>query len=354
MKMSPIQLGLNLLLVMIPIAAVLWWFKANPILVFGAAALSIVPLSKIVGGATESLAVHIGPTLGGLLNASMGNAPELIIGFFALRNGLLQVVKASLTGSILGNLLLTLGLAMFVGGLKHPVQRFNVKSARLSTTLMMLAVVGVMVPALFHFSSPAAEHEISRNIATILLLVYALSLVYTLVTHRKVFETTGPHELNLARTGSWKRALGQLAFATVALAFMSEILTDSLEPATASLHLNPVFAGIILLASVSNVSSIMNSISFARKNQMDLVVGSVIGAATQIALLVAPALVFASLFTSTPMDLLFTRLEIVSVAIAVILVNNVTIDGESDWLEGAMLVAVFLMLGVGFYFLKVQ
>ncbi len=354
MKESPVKLTLNLLLIMIPIAAVLWWTKASPILVFGSAALSIVPLSKIVGGATESLAVHIGPTLGGLLNASMGNAPELIIGFFALKNGLLKVVKASLTGSILGNLLLTLGLAMFVGGLTHPVQRFNVRSARMSTTLMMLAVVGLMVPALFHFSSPAAEHEISRKIAFILLLVYGLSLIYTLATHRKLFETAGPRELNLAQTGSWKRALLNLAGATLALAFVSEILTDSLEPATKMLHLNAVFAGIILLASVSNVSSIMNAITFARKNQMDLVVGSVIGAATQIALLVAPALIFASLFTSTPMDLLFTRLEIVAVAIAVILVNNITFDGESDWLEGAMLVAVFLMLGVGFYFLKVE
>ncbi len=354
MKGLSFKVGLEVLLIMIPVAAALWWFEASPILVFASAALAIVPLSKIVGGATESLAAHIGPTLGGLLNASMGNAPELIIGFFALKNGLIQIVKASLTGSILGNLLLTLGLAMFVGGISQPVQRYNVRSARLSMTMMMLAVVGVMVPALFHFSSPAAEQEISLKIAVILLVVYGLSLIYTLSTHRKLFETAGPRELKLESDRSWQRAAGELALATLALAFMSEILTDSLEPATTMMRLNPVFAGIILLASVSNVSSIMNAIVFARKNQMDLVVGSVIGAATQIALLVAPALVLASLFTHDRMDLLFTRLEIVSVAIAVILVNNVTLDGESDWLEGAMLVAVFAMLGVGFFFLKVH
>lgn len=354
MKDSPVQIGLGVLLVMIPIAAVLWWIEADPILVFAAAGLSIVPLSKIVGGATESLAALIGPTLGGLLNASMGNAPELIIGFFALKNGLVQVVKASLTGSILGNLLLTLGLAMFAGGLGRPVQRFNVRPARLSMTLLMLAVVGLMVPALFHFSSPAAEHEISVKIAGVLLAVYGLSLIYTLSTHRKLFETAAPSEVSLAPGGSWKKSLGSLAGATAALAFMSEILTDSFQGASDALHLNPVFAGIILLASISNVSSIMNAIVFARKDQMDLVVGSVIGAATQIALLVAPTLVVASLLMHTRMDLLFTRLEIVSVGIAVFLVNNVTIDGESDWLEGAMLVAVFVMLGVGFFFLKIQ
>ena len=157
-------------------------------MVFATAALTIIPLSKIVGSSTETLGIYLGPTLGGLLNASMGNAPELIIGIFALKNGLITVVKASLTGSIIGNLLLTLGLAMFAGGLRYPHQKFNVHSARLSMSMMFLAVAGLMVPALFHFTSRSAENEISIQIAVILLLVYGLSLVYTLFTHRKLFE----------------------------------------------------------------------------------------------------------------------------------------------------------------------
>jgi Ca2+:H+ antiporter len=344
------RVNLNYLMIFIPIAVGLSWFGASPLLIFATAALTIVPLSKIVGSSTETLGTYLGPTLGGLLNASMGNAPELIIGIFALKNGLITVVKASLTGSIIGNLLLTLGLAMFAGGLRYPRQKFNVHSARLSMSMMFLAVGGLMVPALFHFTSRSAEKEISLQIAVILLLVYGLSLFYTLVTHRKLFEVAQPKELEVVKTHSWRPALGLLAGATLTLALMSEILTDALEPATKQLGINEIFAGIILLASVSNISGMMNAVVFARKNQMDLAASSVIGAATQIALLVSPALVLASLLLPTPMDLLFNRLELVALIISVFIARNMTIDGESDWLEGAMLIAVFVMLGIGFYY----
>lgn len=309
-----------------------------------------MPLSKIVGNATETLGDYVGPTLGGLLNASMGNAPELIIGVFALKHGLITVVKASLTGSIIGSLLLALGLAMYTGGLRYFNQKFNVCSARLSMSMMSLAVSGMMIPSLFHFASPAAEREISLQIAAILLVVYILSLVYTLFTHRTLFESKQPAELETVKTNSWKVALAYLAVATIVLALMSEVLADSLEPATKQLGLNEVFVGVILLASVSNISSIMNAAVFARKNQMDLAVSSVIEAATQIALLVAPVLVFASLLLHEPMDLLFSRLELVALIISVFTARNMTIDGKSDWMEGVMLIAVFVMLGIGFYF----
>jgi Ca2+:H+ antiporter len=344
------RLNLNYLLIFIPISVGLYWFAADPLLVFAVTALTIVPLSKIVGSSTETLGAYVGPTLGGLLNASMGNAPELIIGAFALKNGLITIVKASLTGSIIGNLLLTLGLAMFAGGMRYPRQKFNVQSARLSMSMMFLAVAGLMVPALFHFTSRSAEHEISLQISAVLLVVYVLSLVYTLYTHRKMFAIVQPAELEVVKAHSWKTALGLLAAATLALAVMSEILTDALEPATKQLRINDVFAGIILLASVSNISGMMNAIVFARKNQMDLAVSSVIGAATQIALLVAPALVLASLLLPSPMDLLFDRLELVALIIAIFTARNMTIDGKSDWLEGVMLIAVFVMLGIGFYY----
>jgi Ca2+:H+ antiporter len=346
------RLSLNYLLIFVPIALWLYWSAANPLLVFAVAAVTVVPLSKIVGSATEALGAYLGPTLGGLLNASMGNAPELIIGVFALKNGLITVVKASLTGSIIGNLLLTLGLAMFAGGLRYSRQKFNVQATGLSMSMMFLAVAGLMVPALFHFTSRSAEHEISLQIAAILLLVYVSSLVYTLFTHRKLFEVAEPAELKTVKTHSWKTALGLLAAATLVLALMSEILTDALEPATKQMGINDVFAGIILLATVSNVSGMMNAAVFARKNQMDLAVSSVIGAATQIALLVAPALVLASLLLPIPMDLLFSRLELVALIISIFTARNMTIDGKSDWLEGVMLIAVFVMLAVGFYYAK--
>jgi Ca2+:H+ antiporter len=344
------RFNLNYLLIFIPIAIALYWYGGSSLLVFLMAALTIVPLSKIVGTSTETMGDYLGPTFGGLLNASMGNAPELIIGAFALKNGLITVVKASLTGSIIGNLLLTLGLAMFAGGLRHAHQKFNVHSARVSMSMMFLAVGGLMVPALFHFTSPSAEHEISIQIAAILLVVYVLSLVFTLFTHRKLFENVQPAELTVVKPRSWRLALVLLAVATLVLSLMSEILTDALGPATEQLRINEVFAGIILLASVSNISGMMNAVVFARKNQMDLAVSSVIGAATQIALLVAPSLVLASLLLPTSMDLLFSRLELVALTISVFIARNMTIDGESDWLEGAMLIAVFLMLGIGFYY----
>lgn len=343
-------LKLNYLLVLVPVAIALSWIGASPLLVFGVAALAIVPLSNIVGASTETLATYVGPTLGGLLNASMGNAPELIIGLFALKNGLITVVKASMIGSILGNLLLALGLAMLAGGLRHSSQKFNLESAKLATSMMFLAVAGLMIPAFFHFTSFSAEHEISLEISAILLVVYGLSLVFSLFTHRKLFEVKQPPELELPRARSWKAALGFLAAATVALAVTSEVLTDALDPATKQLGLNETFAGVILLASISNISSMLNAVVFAWKNQMDLAVSSIIGAATQVSLLVAPVLVFLSLLLAKPMDLLFNRLELVALVIAVFIMRNMTIDGESNWLEGAMLIAVFVMLGIGFYF----
>src|SRR5271156_4581677 len=196
------RLNLNYLLIFIPVALALYWSGGNPLLVFAVAALTILPLSKVVGSSTETLGAYLGPALGGLLNASMGNAPELIIGIFALKNGLITVVKASLTGSIIGNLLLTLGLAMFFGGLRHATQKFSVASARLSMSMMFLAVAGLMVPALFHFTSPAATREISLQIAAILLVIYVLSLVYTLFTHRKLFEVAKAPELEAVKSHS--------------------------------------------------------------------------------------------------------------------------------------------------------
>ncbi|MCA9453951.1 MAG: calcium/proton exchanger, partial [Nitrospira sp.] len=296
-------MGLNLLLVFIPIAVGLDWYEANPILVFIASGLAIVPLAGLMGRSTESLSVYIGATLGGLLAATMGNAPELIISIFALKAGLYDVVKASITGSIVGNLLLGMGLAILLGGLRHERQTFNATAAGMSSGLLTLAGVGLMVPALFHFTSKQ-EEELSTEIAIVLFIAYVLSLVFTLKTHQHLFRTEPAEpveggtpqreEEEQEEVWSKNKAIGMLAAVTIAIAFMSEILTGAIEPAAASIGLTPIFAGVIFLAVFGNAAELMNSIRFARNNQMDLVMGIAVGASTQVIMFVAPMLVFVS------------------------------------------------------------
>ncbi|MCA9497653.1 MAG: calcium/proton exchanger [Nitrospira sp.] len=353
-------MGLNLLLVFIPIAVGLDWFDANPILVFIASGLAIVPLAGLMGRSTESLSVYIGATLGGLLAATMGNAPELIISIFALKAGLYDVVKASITGSILGNLLLGMGLAMFLGGLRHKQQKFNATAAGMSSGLLTLAGVGLMVPALFHFTS-RQETELSTEIAIVLFIAYLSSLVFTLKTHQHLFSaeppepiegSSHPNEEEQEEVWSKNMAIGMLAAVTVGIAFMSEILTGAIEPAAASIGLTPIFAGVIFLAVFGNAAELMNSVRFARNNQMDLVMGIAVGASTQVVMFVAPMLVFVSyLLGPKPLDLLFVPFEIAAIVIAILVNGNLTKDGESHWMEGVMLLGVYVILGIGFFFL---
>jgi len=353
-------MGLNLLLVFIPIALCLDWFEADPALVFVTSGVAILPLAGLLGKATESLSVFIGPTLGGLLLASFGNVPELIISLFALKAGLYDVVKASLTGAILGNLLLGMGLSMFLGGLRNERQKFNQTAAGMSSGLLMLASVGLIVPALFHFTSEQAR-ELSTEIAFVLFLAYVLSLVFTMKTHRHLFlaETAKPDEGSVPKEAGeeenlWgkNQAMGVLVAATIGLAFMSEILTGAIEPAAESMGLTPIFAGVIFLAIFGNAADMMNSVRFARKNQMDLSVGIAVGASTQVAMFIAPVLVFASYFMGPkPLDLLFVPFEVAAIVIAVLITGRLTTDGESHWMEGVMLLGVYLILAAGFFFL---
>lgn len=350
---------LNLLLVFIPIAIGLNWFQANPVVIFACSALALLPLAALMGDATEALSSYMGATYGGLLNASLGNAPEIIIGFFALRQGLVGIVKASITGSIIGNLLLGLGLSMFVGGLKNGLQTFNVSVAKMNSGLLTLAALGLMIPAVFDSSSRGEARAISPHIATVLFFLYLSSLVYTIVTNRPVMgleavelETGQRPEVEQGEKqwSKWK-ALGILAVVALALAFMSEILTNAIEPAAKLVGLTPVFAGVFLLAAVGNAAEIINSVRFARKGQMDLAIGVTVGASIQVALVVAPVLVFAGRLLHQPMDLLFSGFELTAIALSVYITRNLTVDGESNWLEGLMLLAVYAMLGVGFFFL---
>jgi Ca2+:H+ antiporter len=352
---------LNWLLVFLPIAIGLRWFGANAILVFVASALAIMPLADLMGRATEGLSRTLGDTIGGLLNASLNNAPEIIIAGFALHHGLAPMVTASLTGSVVGNLLLGLGLAMFAGGVTHRKQAFDPNVAQLNGALLTLAAFGLIIPAVFHFSA-ASNMEISRIIAAILFLVYLASLAFTLATSKAAvgkdavkaeLKERGARPDEVEEPGpamSRNQAMGLLVVVTLGLAVMSEVMTAAIEPAASSLGLTPVFAGVFLLALVSNVPQLLNAVAFARKDKMDLAIGVTVGASTQVALLVAPALVFLGSLLGQDMNLVFSGFELVAIVMAVLVSRILIFDGSSNWLEGLMLVAVYLMLGVGFFY----
>jgi Ca2+:H+ antiporter len=351
-------MGLNLLLVFIPIAVALDWYDANPVAVFAAAALAIIPLAGLMGRSTEHLSTYVGATVGGLLSASLGNAPELIISGLALKEGLVDVVKASITGSILGNTLFSLGLSMIIGGWGRERQRFNPTVAGMSGGLLFVAAVALLIPAMFHFAT-GKEREVSMEIAVVLFVTYLLSLLFTLKTHRQLIQQGGhdthagteSHEASHEAHWSKGKAIGVLAVVTVVIAVVSEILVGAIEPASASIGMTPIFTGIIFLALVGNAAEAMNAVSFARKDQMDLSFGIAVGASTQVALFVAPVLVFAGYFMGKPMDLHFTAFEIVAIVLAVTIVSRQTSDGECHWMEGVMLIAVYVMLAIGFFFL---
>lgn len=346
-------MNLKWLLAFIPIGIGLAHFEANPLLVFLAAALSIVPLAGLMGDATESLSRFLGPTVGGLLNATLGNAPEIIIGFFALKHGLVDMVKASITGSILANLLFGLGVSIVAGGLARPKEPlgFNVESARLNGALLILATIGLIVPAAFDFST-ASEREISLEVSIVLFVAYLISVASTLSRGAPDAEADVGEALADEAEEGWSRnkSLGILAVVTVGLAVMSEIMTDALEPAAGAMGFTPLFAGMFLLSLVGNTAELINSTRFARRGMLDLSLGITVGGSSQIALLVAPLLVFFGLAIGQDMNLLFTKLELIGLILTVYAINNVLQAGTVWWSAGCFLIAVYLMLGIGFYF----
>ena len=359
--------ALQLLLVFVPLAAMGEWLHWSRVAVFVLAGLAIIPLAGILGGATERLAARFGAGVGGLLNATFGNAAELIISIAALRAGLFDVVKASLTGSIIGNVLLVLGLAILVGGARRERQSFDRAAAAVGSTLLALAVVGLVVPALFHLfaeravargaldsaSEAVLEQGLSLEIAVVLFVVYLLSLWFSLRTHRHLYAG----QVRVPGDGSERHASAlrpglTLLLATALIAWMSELLVGAVGAASAVLGLSPVFVGVVVVATVGNAAEHSTAVLVAMRNQMDLAFHIAIGSSIQIALFVAPLLVFLSrLMPAGPMDLRFTPFEVVAVAIAVAIVNLVAQDGESNWLEGALLLAVYLILSMAFYFL---
>jgi Ca2+:H+ antiporter len=353
--------SLSWLLVFVPVTVGLHWVAPTQHLwVFLASCVAIIPLAGLMGRATEHLAEHTGEGLGGLLNATFGNAAELIIALAALRQGLLPVVKASLTGSILGNLLLVLGASFLAGGLKRDIQTFNPTAARMQSTMLLLAAVSLVLPAGFHYLGGAnvlvAEAHLSLWIALVLLFIYALGLLFTLRTHRPLFSGTcgEAEELEPETHAAWslKKSLVVLAVATAAVAWMSEILVGSVEQAAHALGMTDLFVGVVVVAIIGNAAEHSTAVLVAMRNRMDLSVSIAIGSSIQIALFVAPLLVVLS-YAIAPqaMDLVFSPAEVLAVLVAVGLAAQVASDGESHWLEGAQLLAVYVLLGLLFYFL---
>ncbi len=347
---------LDLLLVFVPVTVVLALIQPDHLGVFISAALAIIPLAGLLGRATEHLTAHVGAGIGGLLNASLGNAAELIIALVALREGLHDVVKASLTGSIIGNILLVLGASMLAGGMKYERQKFNQTAAGLGSSLLLLAAVGLIIPALFHLTAAdrgiAVERELSLEISIVLFGIYVMSLVFSLRTHRHVLSGGGQDTSHVSE-GLWSRgrATVVLAIVTVLIGVMSELLIGALDHAAKTLGLTQLFVGVILVALVGNAAEHSTAVMVAIKNKMDLALSIAVGSSIQIALLVAPVLVFASYLFGAPLDLIFTPFEVAAVTISVLIVGFVSLDGESHWMEGVMLVGVYTMLAIAFYFL---
>jgi Ca2+:H+ antiporter len=349
------------LLVFVPVALVVdYVVPQRHVAVFTTSVLALLPLSAAIGSATETLAERLGGGIGGLLNATFGNAAEFIIGLFALRAGLVDLVKASLTGSIIGNLLLVFGAAALVGGLRHPVQRFNRTAASLGTTMLLLSVTSLVVPAVFHYVArdTATELRLDAEIAVVLLVTYGASLVFTLRTHRSLYgRAAGDTRPPAGEHGGMntRNAVLLLLASTAGVAIISEQLVAAVSATAADLRMTNLFVGVIVLAVVGNAAEHYSAIVMAARNQMDAAIGIAVGSSTQIALFVAPALVLLSFVVGPrPMDLLFSMFELIAVAVAVLSIAFIAHDGETHWMEGVQLLAVYAILALAFFFLPVR
>ncbi len=362
------------LIIFVPVAFALEFIPGirNDLLLFLVCCLGLIPLAGFLGEATEELAVHTGPRVGGLLNATLGNAAELIISIVALSQGKIELVKASITGSILGNLLLILGLALLLGGLRHGIQHFDRQAAGVAASMMTLAVIGLIVPTLFEvvrqiqfgelnlFTTAVEDPSLdwlSLGVAGVLIVLYVLSLIFTFRQpgrgvggHTGVQDRTPDGEVHTAKW-SIPVAIGVLAASTLGIVFLSEFLVGTVEPFAEALGLSEFFIGIIIIPLVGNVAEHIVAVQMAIKNKMDLAMTIAMGSSMQVALLVAPLLVFISLIFGPEMTLFFTVLEVAALTLAVLIATIISVDGESNWLEGAQLLAVYVITGLGFFYI---
>lgn len=344
---------LKYLFIFIPISFLLEFMHMAPLWIFITACLSIIPLAGLMGEATEEIAIYSGPKVGGLLNATFGNATELIISIFALKAGLFEVVKASLAGAVIGNILLVMGASMLVGGAKFKIQTFNKKAVGISSSMLLFAVIGLSIPAIFtHTVRPEllnTQYEgLSIAVAIIMFAIYILSIFFSFFTHKDVFGTD--HEEVSEGKWSFNKAIGVLVLSTIFIAVESEFLVGSIESVTETFGLSQLFVGIIIIAIIGNAAEHSTAIIMAAKNKMDISVEIAIGSSLQIILFVLPVLVFISLFF-TPMSIVFNDFELFAMFFAAIIANQVAGDGESNWLEGVQLIAVYVIIAISFFFI---
>ena len=330
------------LLIFVPVSLLAEYMHSSPIAIFILASLAIIPLAKFIGESTEEISAYTGPALGGLLNATFGNATELIISFFALQAGLTEMVKASITGAIIGNLLLILGMAFFFGGLGKDQQEFNTTAAKTSASTLLLATAAIVMPAAFVLTSenPSAAviETLSIAVSVIMAVSYLASLLFSLYTHKHLY-TADTAEC----TARWsvRKSIAVLLTATIAVAVMSEILVGSIEPLAESLGWTELFIGMIFVAIIGNAAEHVSAITIAIKGRMDLALQIAVGSTTQIAMFVVPVLVFTSYFFETPMNLIFTTFELASIVSAIFVVNSIIEDGKSNWFEGLQLLGTY-------------
>jgi len=351
---------INLLLVFVPIAIVVELLRGDPTILFITSALGIVPLAGLLGEATDALSVKAGDQIGGLLNATLGNAAELIITIVALQAGLLDVVKASITGSILGNLLLVLGLSLLAGGLKNGTQFFDRRGISVMMTTMTIAIIGLVIPTMFSSAIEAVNHNsveyLSIGVAVALMASYILSLFFTLRGKPKSDEIAHAEEVSAAPhhhgpLSDLRIALAVLAVAVVLIAFLSEILVGAVEPLIQAQGLSELFVGVIIVPIIGNAAEHLVAVEMALKNRMELSIGIAVGSSLQIALFVAPVLVFIALLFGQQLTLVFNQFEIAALIAAVLITALIALDGESNWLEGAQLLIVYVILAIAFFFL---
>src|SRR5215203_4751381 len=372
-KSSWLKPSLDWLLVFVVVAILLRFVPSfdNPTALFICSCLAIIPLAGWMGKATEHLAEHLGQGIGGLLNATFGNAAELIIALFALHKGLEGVVKASITGSIIGNLLLVLGLSLVAGGAKFKTQKFDRTAASTSATALTLAAIALLIPTVFHLVAaqvsvasggwtPQKEQNLSLAIAIVLFLTYIGTLYFSLVTHKDLFvgkalqgaaEEVGKEEEKAGDHWSKRKSVLVLLVATAFVALISEFLVGAVEAARDSFGFTEVFVGVIVVAIIGNAAEHSSAVLMAIRNKMDLSLGIALGSSLQIALFVAPILIFASYLFGRPMNLEFTIPEIVAVFGSILIVQQICSDGESNWVEGLQLLSVYAILGILFYYL---
>ncbi|MEA5504901.1 calcium/proton exchanger [Halotia wernerae UHCC 0503] len=350
------------MLVFVPISFITEWLHLHPVIVFVTSGLAIIPLAAWIANATEEIATVVGPSLGGLLNATFGNATEMIISIVALHAGLVEVVKASITGTIVANLLLALGAAIFLGGLRFKEQSFQPKVARINASSLNLALVVLLTPTAIDFTSkglqPTTINSFSAVAAILLLVFYLLMLLFSMKTHRDMYElrATELDESEQAEikshqheTSLWKN-VAILLICTIALVFVSDVLVASLQKAITTLGFTSLFTGVILIPLFGGAVEYITAATFAMKNKMDLAVAVAMGSSLQIAMFVAPILVLMGQLMGQPMNLDFNPFEVLAVAIAVLITNSISTDGNSNWLEGALLLITYAVLGAAFYF----